>query len=212
MVELEAMRREYLQGGLHREDLSEDPLVQFERWLKQSVDAGIQDPTAMTVATVDADGQPSQRIVLLKHLDERGFVFYTNYESHKAQDLAVNPRISLHFPWHVLERQVKVCGVAGKVSSTESLKYFASRPQESQLAAWASAQSRPISSRQLLMQQFNAMKEKFKQGQIPLPAFWGGYRVEPKTIEFWQGGGNRLHDRFQYTRTESGWKIERLAP
>jgi pyridoxamine 5'-phosphate oxidase len=112
----------------------------------------------------------------------------------------------------VLERQVKICGVASKVSSVESLKYFASRPQESQLAAWASAQSRPISSRQLLMQQFNAMKEKFKQGHIPLPIFWGGYRVEPKTIEFWQGGGNRLHDRFEYTRTESGWSIERLAP
>jgi pyridoxamine 5'-phosphate oxidase len=212
MIDLEEMRRDYLQGGLHRKDLAEDPIVQFERWLQQSIDAEIPDPTAMTVATVNADGQPSQRIVLLKHLDERGFVFYTNYESHKAQDLAVNPKISLHFPWHVLERQVKICGVATKVSSAESLKYFASRPQESQLAAWASAQSRPVSSRQLLMQQFNAMKEKFKQGQIPLPIFWGGYRVEPKTIEFWQGGGNRLHDRFEYTRTTSGWSIERLAP
>jgi pyridoxamine 5'-phosphate oxidase len=212
MTDLEEMRRDYLQGGLHRKDLADDPIVQFERWLQQSIDADIPDPTAMTVATVDADGQPSQRIVLLKHLDERGFVFYTNYESHKAQDITINPKISLHFPWHVLERQVKICGVASKVSSVESLKYFASRPQESQLAAWASAQSRPISSRQLLMQQFNAMKEKFKQGHIPLPIFWGGYRVEPKTIEFWQGGGNRLHDRFEYTRTESGWSIERLAP
>jgi pyridoxamine 5'-phosphate oxidase len=212
MVDLEEIRRDYLQGGLHRKDLPEDPLVHFEFWLKQAVDAALVDPTAMTVATVDAGGQPSQRIVLLKHLDERGFVFYTNYESHKAQDIAVNPKVSLHFPWHALERQVKICGVATKVSSVESMKYFASRPQESQLAAWASAQSRPVSSRHLLMQQFNAMKEKFKQGQIPLPIFWGGYRVEPQTIEFWQGGGNRLHDRFQYTRTESGWSIERLAP
>ncbi|MDF7800100.1 pyridoxamine 5'-phosphate oxidase [Pontiellaceae bacterium B1224] len=212
MVDLEAVRRDYLRGGLHRADLSDDPLVQFEHWLNQAIEADLQDPTAMTLATVDVDGQPSQRIVLLKHLDERGFVFYTNYESHKAQDIAVNPKVSLHFPWHMLERQVKICGVVEKVSQSESLKYFASRPQESQLAAWASAQSRPISSRQLLMQQFNAMKEKFRQGKVPLPSFWGGYRVQPQTIEFWQGGGNRLHDRFQYARTDQGWSIERLAP
>lgn len=211
-MELENFRREYLQGGLKRDDLKDDPIEQFELWLQQAIDAGLHDPTAMTVATVDADGQPSQRIVLLKHVDQRGFVFYTNYESHKAQDLANNPRISLHFPWHTLERQVKVRGSVEKVSVAESLAYFSSRPEESQLAAWASAQSRPVSSRQLLMQQFNAMKEKFKQGKIPLPDFWGGFRVEVSCIEFWQGGANRLHDRFQYTREGDHWDIDRLAP
>ncbi len=211
-VDLEQIRRDYLQGGLRRGDLADDPITQFNFWLKQAVDAGMQDPTAMTVATVNAEGQPSQRIVLLKHVDERGFVFYTNYESRKAHDISVNPRVSLHFPWHLLERQVKICGEATKVSAAESLKYFSSRPTESQLAAWASAQSRPVSSRQLLMQQFNAMKEKFKQGKIPLPDYWGGYRVVPAQIEFWQGGAHRLHDRFQYTRNQDDWSIERLAP
>lgn len=211
-MELENFRREYLQGGLKREDLNDDPIAQFEIWLKQAIKAGLHDPTAMTVATVDASGQPSQRIVLLKHVDQRGFVFYTNYESHKAQDLAQNPLISLHFPWHALERQVKVCGKVEKVSAAESLAYFSSRPEESQLAAWASAQSRPVSSRQLLMQQFNSMKEKFKKGKIPLPDFWGGFRVEISSIEFWQGGANRLHDRFQYTKSNDGWDIKRLAP
>ena len=198
-MQLDNFRREYLQGGLQREDLKTDPIDQFEGWLKQAIDAGLNDPTAMTVATVDANGQPSQRIVLLKHVDTQGFVFYTNYESHKAQDLAQNPLISLHFPWHPLERQVKICGRAEKVSAAESLQYFSSRPEESQLAAWASAQSRPVSSRQLLMQQFNAMKEKFKQGKIPLPDFWGGFRVVPSSIEFWLDGDNRIHERLKYT-------------
>ena len=211
-MELDKLRREYLQGGLRRNDLKDDPIEQFELWLRQSIDAELYDPTAMTVATVDASGQPSQRMVLLKQVDSRGFVFYTNYESAKARDIDGNPLVSLHFPWHPLERQVKICGRAEKVSTTESLKYFASRPQESQLAAWASAQSRPISSRQLLLQQFNAMKEKFKRGEIPLPAFWGGYRVVPSSIEFWQGGSNRLHDRFKYALEDGNWVIERLAP
>jgi pyridoxamine 5'-phosphate oxidase len=212
-MKLEDVRREYLRGGLKREDLAENPITQFEAWLKQAIDAGLQDPTAMTVATVNAEGQPSQRIVLLKQVNDKGFVFYTNYESRKAQDIEANPLVSLHFPWHLLERQVKICGRVEKVSSAESLKYFLSRPEESQLAAWASAQSRPVSSRQLLMQQFNAMKEKFSKGSIPLPDFWGGYRVVPTAIEFWQGGANRLHDRFEYQRQEDGgWDIERLAP
>lgn len=212
-MKLEDVRREYLRGGLKREDLAENPITQFEAWLKQAIDAGLQDPTAMTVATVNAEGQPSQRIVLLKQVNDKGFVFYTNYESRKAQDIEANPLVSLHFPWHLLERQVKICGRVEKVSSAESLKYFLSRPEESQLAAWASAQSRPVSSRQLLMQQFTAMKEKFSKGSIPLPDFWGGYRVVPTAIEFWQGGANRLHDRFEYQRQEDGsWDIERLAP
>lgn len=212
MIKLEEMRREYLKGGLTRENLAADPFDQFQLWLRQAVEAELKDPTAMSIATVDTDGQPSQRIVLLKQVDAKGFVFFTNYESHKAQDIAANPLVSLLFPWHILERQVKICGRAEKISSGESFKYFTSRPQESQLAAWASAQSRPVSSRQLLMQQFNAMKEKFKQGEIPLPDFWGGYRVVPSSIEFWQGGAHRLHDRFVYARTDSGWDITQLAP
>lgn len=212
-MDLEDVRREYLRGGLQREHLKASPIEQFEFWMQQAIDAKLQDPTAMTVATVDVEGQPSQRIVLLKHLDEQGFVFYTNYSSHKAQDIEANPKVSLHFPWHGLERQVKVCGVAEKVPTSESLKYFLSRPKESQLAAWASHQSRPVSSRQLLMQQFNAMKEKFAQGEVPLPDFWGGFRVKPSRIEFWQGGANRLHDRFEYRRQDNdAWSIERLAP
>lgn len=212
-LQLEDFRREYTQGGLERDDLADNPMEQFARWMQQTIATNIPDPSAMTVATVDAEGQPSQRIVLLKHADERGFVFYTNLSSRKAQDLAHNAKISLHFPWHLLERQVKVCGTAERLSSAEVLKYFVSRPRESQLGAWSSHQSRPISSRALLMQQFEAMKRKFAQGDIPLPDFWGGYRVRPHLIEFWQGGQHRLHDRFQYRLAADGsWQIERLEP
>ena len=212
-MDLDSLRREYLKGGLRREDLLADPIEQFQIWLKQAIDAQLADPTAMTIATVDSDGQPSQRIVLLKHVDVDGFVFYTNYASRKANELAHNARISLHFPWHTLERQVKVRGSAEKLPTATSLAYFASRPRESQLAAWASQQSRPVSSRQMLMQQFDAMKRKFSSGEIPLPDLWGGFRVRPTAIEFWQGGASRLHDRFEYTRHASGaWAVERLAP
>lgn len=212
-MDIDSIRRDYLQGGLHHKDLQDCPVAQFKLWLQQAVDAELRDPTAMTVATVNADGQPSQRIVLLKDVSTDGFVFYTNFGSRKAQELSQNNRISLHFPWHMLERQVKICGVAEKVPTAQAAKYFLSRPEESQLAAWASHQSRPISTRELLMQQFSKMKEKFSHGQIPLPDFWGGYCVIPQQIEFWQGGGNRLHDRFMYTRQQDGsWAIERLAP
>lgn len=212
-LSLENYRREYLQGGLNEADLAADPFEQFARWMEQVIKSGIPDPNAMTVATVDASGQPSQRIVLLKQADSRGFVFYTNLNSRKAQELKNNPKISLHFPWYLLERQVKVCGVAEQLSSADALKYFLSRPRESQLAAWASQQSRPISSRQLLMQQFESMKNKFSKGEIPLPDFWGGFRVKPHEIEFWQGGAHRLHDRFQYRLQADGqWAIQRLEP
>ncbi|PCK08179.1 MAG: pyridoxamine 5'-phosphate oxidase [Alteromonadaceae bacterium] len=211
-MDLEHIRREYLLGGLQREDLSEDPFQQFDLWMQQAIESKIHDPTAMTLATVDSEGQPSQRIVLLKHLDADGFVFFTNYNSAKAKDIRAQSKVSLHFPWHVMERQVKIMGEAEQVSSSESLKYFLSRPRDSQLAAWASAQSTPVSSRTLLLNQFESMKNKFKNGKIPLPDFWGGYRVKPQSFEFWQGGASRLHDRFQYVRAESGWNIERLAP
>jgi pyridoxamine 5'-phosphate oxidase len=212
-LDLENLRREYTKDGLDRDDLHENPIEQFNQWMKQTIAAQIPDPNAMTIATVDATGQPSQRIVLLKQVDERGFVFYTNLGSRKAQDLKQNPKISLHFPWHFIERQVKVCGVAEQLSSAEALKYFVTRPRESQLGAWASQQSRPISSRALLLQQFESMKNKFAKGQIPLPDFWGGFRVKPHQIEFWQGGAHRLHDRFRYNLQEDkSWVIERLEP
>lgn len=212
-MKIDQMRREYLKDGLSRKDLVADPIEQFNLWLQQAVDAELIDPTAMVVATVDADGQPSQRIVLLKDVRPEGFVFYTNYASHKAEDIAANNKVSLHFPWHVLERQVKIAGTAEKIPLKESMSYFLSRPKESQLAALASAQSRPISSRQILMQQFERMKAKFAEGEVPLPDAWGGYLVKPSVIEFWQGGANRLHDRFEYRReADASWSIQRLAP
>jgi pyridoxamine 5'-phosphate oxidase len=212
-MDLESLRREYLNGGLSRDELAADPIDQFSLWMQQAIELGIGDPTAMTIATVSAIGQPSQRIVLLKHFDASGFVFYTNYGSRKADELDTNPKISLHFPWHSVDRQVKVCGNAVKVSAAESLKYFASRPKESQIAAIASQQSRVLTSRSFLMNQFESVKQKFSNGEIPLPDFWGGYRVEPKEIEFWQGRANRLHDRFRYLQSSgSSWSIDRLAP
>lgn len=212
-MNLENLRREYLFGGLNRENLLTDPITQFELWLQQAIDLQIHDPTAMVVATVDEEGQPSQRIVLLKHLDDKGFVFYTNFGSRKAKEISTNAKVSLHFPWNDIDRQVKIQGQAYKISSKESLKYFLSRPRESQLAAWASEQSRPLSSKQVLLTQVAQMKEKFAKGEVPLPDFWGGIRVVPSLVEFWQGGENRLHDRFEYSLQENAsWDIQRLAP
>ena len=212
-MEIEDFRREYLQAGLEREDLCDDPLVQFESWLAQGVAGGLSDPTAMVLATIDETGHPWQRIVLLKDLSDLGFVFYTNLESRKARAIASNPRVSLLFPWNVLERQVIVGGTVERVPMAEAARYFLSRPRESQLAAWASAQSRPLSARQVLEQKMAEMKHKFAHGEVPLPSFWGGYRVIPQQIEFWQGGAHRLHDRFLYTRDgDMKWTIERLAP
>ena len=213
MESLQDIRREYRQGELSRADLNDDPLKQFDIWLKDAIDAKLPDPTAMTIATVAADGQPSQRIVLLKDVSDGGFVFYTNLGSRKAEELKHNQKISLHFPWHYLERQVKVCGVASQLSTAEVANYFMTRPKESQLAAWASQQSKPISTRQMLMSKFEEVKKKFSAGEVPLPSFWGGYRVIPHEIEFWQGGENRLHNRFVYSKNaQQGWQIERLMP
>lgn len=206
------LRREYTRGGLRRKDLPDDPIALFEKWLSQACEAKLPDPTAMTVATVDEQGQPWQRIVLLKHYDAQGMVFYTNLGSRKALQLAHNPRISLHFPWHYLERQVMVLGEVEKLSPLEVLKYFHSRPRDSQIGAWVSKQSSRISARGILEGKFLELKQKFQQGEVPLPSFWGGYRVKFHTMEFWQGGEHRLHDRFIYQRDHDGWKIDRLAP
>lgn len=215
MLDIADLRREYIKGGLHREELPVEPIALFERWLKQACEAQLSDPTAMCVATVDASGQPFQRIVLLKHYDKQGFVFYTNLGSRKAQQIAGNAKVSLLFPWHTLERQVHVIGVAEPLSTLEVVKYFHSRPKDSQIAAWVSRQSSRISARGLLEAKFMEMKQKFANGDVPLPSFWGGYRVRFDSVEFWQGGVHRLHDRFLYTRLGEGtdtWHIDRLAP
>ncbi|MFT4177667.1 MAG: pyridoxamine 5'-phosphate oxidase [Luteolibacter sp.] len=211
-MDISDFRKEYSNRGLTREDLHEDPVWEFTKWFTQATELGIYEPNAMTLATVDETGMPFQRTVLLKYFDEEGFVFFTNYGSRKAKQMAGNHHVSLLFPWITLERQIIIQGIAQKISTTESLKYFTSRPRESQIGAWVSNQSEVITSRKFLMQKLSEMKEKFGNGEIPLPSFWGGYRVVPQSIEFWQGGPARLHDRFLYHRTQGGWKIDRLSP
>ena len=212
-MDLESIRREYLSGGLSRDNLLENPMDQFNIWMTQAVEMGLRDPTAMTLATASEDGQPSQRIVLLKRMDEQGLIFYTNFDSRKAKEITQNVKVSLHFPWHDIDRQVKICGTAEKLSTAESLKYFLTRPRESQIAAWASSQSDAISSRGILLNQFESIKQKFSAGDIPLPDFWGGFLVTPIEVEFWQGGKHRLHDRFRYNlQNDRGWGIQRLSP
>ncbi|MFA5548709.1 MAG: pyridoxamine 5'-phosphate oxidase [Porticoccaceae bacterium] len=211
---LENERREYRHGRLDRESLRDHPVAQLRHWLDQAIASGlVADPTAMCVATVDAAGRPWQRMVLLKQLDDRGLVFYTNLGSRKARDIAANPRVSLHFPWNAMDRQAIVGGTARRLGAADVLKYFISRPRESQLAAWSSRQSSRVNSRQALEAQFMQMRDKYRHGEVPLPDFWGGFRVEPDEFEFWQGGEHRLHDRFQYLRrVDGGWEIARLAP
>ena len=211
-MSLEDNRREYDYGKLSRESLRDDPFDQFTLWMNQAIEAGVQDPTAMSVATVSAEGKPWQRMVLLKGFDAQGFVFYTNLGSRKAQGIEASAQVSLHFPWLQLDRQVIVGGRAELLSTVEVMKYFLSRPKDSQLAAWASKQSSRINSRQALETQFAQIKQKFAKGEIPLPDFWGGYRVVPAEIEFWQGGESRLHDRFCFKRNDDEWDIARLSP
>ncbi len=212
-MDISHFRREYLKGGLKRTDLDQDPVNQFSRWFEQARKTTIADPTAMILATVNPQGQPSQRTVLLKYFDHDGFVFFTNYGSRKAEEIAGNDRVSLLFVWLELDRQVIISGRAVKISAADSARYFMSRPRESQIAAWVSSQSHNLSSRQALMEKFFEMKRKFSEGKIPLPSFWGGYRVVATEIEFWQGRENRLHDRFMYQRTGDGsWDIQRLSP
>jgi pyridoxamine 5'-phosphate oxidase len=209
----EAFRREYSSAGLSPEDLDDSPFTQFEQWLQQAVEAGLADPTAMSLATVDEAGRPWQRLVLLKGLSRESFVLYTNFGSDKARAMAAEPRVSLLFPWNELNRQVIVGGRAERMTLTQSATYFLTRPRESQIAAWASRQSRPVAKRALLEEEVRKLREKFANSEVPMPDFWGGYRVHPERIEFWQGGENRLHDRFRYTRQPDGdWTIEQLQP
>ena len=211
-MDLADFRKEYSDRGLRREELHPDPVAQFSEWFIQATELAVHEPNAMTLATVDESGMPYQRTVLLKYYDRDGFVFFTNYGSRKAKQIAQNPKVSALFPWITLERQVIIQGHAEKISTAESLRYFASRPRESQIGAWVSNQSEVITSRKFLLQKLSEIRDKFHQGEIPLPSFWGGYRVVPEAVEFWQGGPARLHDRFLYRLHESEWRIERLSP
>jgi pyridoxamine 5'-phosphate oxidase len=211
--DLARLRREYGDRGLDLPDLERDPVAMFRRWFDDTVAAGLHEPNAMVVATVGSDGRPSSRVVLLKGLDERGFVFFTNLESRKVREIEANPQVSLLFPWHDLQRQVRVEGTASRVSTEEDEAYFASRPRESQLGAWASPQSQVVASRAALDERYGGVLSRFADADaVPLPPFWGGLRIVPEAVEFWQGRKGRMHDRLRYVRSPEGWAVERLAP
>ncbi len=205
------VRREYGAVGLSEGDLAADPIEQLRVWLDQAREVYPEEFTSMTLATADREGRPSARVVLLKGLDERGLVFYTNYDSRKGRELAENPRAALVFYWPALDRQVRIEGTVEKASREESEAYFLSRPLGSRLGAWASPQSRPIAGREELDRLLREAGERFGE-EVPLPKAWGGYRVRPETVEFWQGRPSRLHDRLRYSRRSGGWQVERLAP
>jgi pyridoxamine 5'-phosphate oxidase len=206
------LRREYTKDALLESNVLPDPIAQFDRWFNDATLAGLPEANAMTLATVDASGAPSARIVLLKGIDKRGFVFFTNYASRKGRELAANPRAALCFFWESLERQVRIEGTVEKTTREESEEYFHSRPIGSQIGAWVSQQSETIESRKALDDRAEELLAKFVNTGVPRPDFWGGFRVVPHTIEFWQGRPSRLHDRLQYVREADGWKIRRLCP
>lgn len=211
-VDIAALRREYADVGLDVGDLAADPYLMFQRWLGEALAAGLHEPNAMVLSTVDVDGRPSSRMVLLKGLDERGFVLFTNRTSRKADDLAANPKCALLFPWHPLERQVRIEGTASVLEREAVEAYHRTRPRPAQLGAWASLQSRPVASREELNATYDEMAARFEGQEVPLPDHWGGYRVKPETAEFWQGRPGRMHDRLVYVRDGEGWRIQRLAP
>lgn len=212
MSEIADLRKEYTLASLDIDSVDKNPFDQFRKWFNEAQKSELTEPNAMVVSTVDSKRQPYQRTVLMKALDENGIVFYTNYQSRKAKQIKENSNVSILFPWYGLERQVAIIGKAEKVSTTESLQYFTSRPHGSQLGAWVSQQSKVISSRSILEVKLNEMKQKFKEGKVPLPDFWGGYRVVPESFEFWQGRKSRLHDRLMYTKANGDWTIDRLSP
>ena len=206
-----ALRREYTRRGLTEADLSRDPMIQFGHWFAEALAAGLHEPNAMTLATAGPDGTPEARIVLLKGADDAGFRFFTNYESDKGRQLAANPRAALVFFWAELERQVRVTGAVTRLDRAESTHYFHSRPRASQLGAWTSEQSRVIPDRRWLEQRFAELEARHP-GEVPMPPHWGGYLLRPESLEFWQGRGNRLHDRLRYRRSKNAWLVERLSP
>ena len=210
--DLASRREDYARGGLAESDLADDPIMMFERWYADAVDAGLHEPNAVVVATASVDAGPSVRFVLLKGVSSEGFVFYTNLASRKGRELLANPRCALLFPWHPLERQVRVEGHATELSRAEVEAYFAARPRGSQLGAWASHQSTVVSGRAELDEAYAAVAARFDDGDVPVPDEWGGFRVRPETVEFWQGRTGRMHDRLVYRRSGSGWATERLAP
>jgi pyridoxamine 5'-phosphate oxidase len=211
-LDLAAMRQEYAARGLDEADLQGDPIEQFQRWVEEARRAQLFEPNAMTLATVGPDGQPSARMVLLKGVDRRGLAFFTNLESRKSRELAGNPKAALLFWWGPLQRQVRLEGRIERVEDAEADAYFATRPRGSQIGAWASQQSSAVESRAALDAAEQRIRERFEGGEVPRPDFWGGFRLVPETIEFWQGRINRLHDRLRYTRQAERWQIERLAP
>ncbi|MEU4584269.1 pyridoxamine 5'-phosphate oxidase [Kitasatospora aureofaciens] len=210
------MRKHYTHEGLAEEQLAPEPVAQFARWFLEADGAGVVEPNAMVLSTADAQGRPSSRTVLLKGYDVRGFVFFTNYGSRKGSELAVNPHAGLLFPWIALARQVIVQGRVEKVGRDETAAYFRTRPHGSQLGAWASEQSSPVSGRDVLEQRYADLERRYPEGEgVPVPPFWGGYRVVPESVEFWQGRENRLHDRLRYLAdpaAPTGWRVERLCP
>ena len=211
-MDLTFIRQGYKNMGLDKEDLNANPIIQFESWFEEAKKLE-PIPTAMSLSTVNNNGEPTLRTVLLKLFDKKGFVFFTNYKSRKADHITDNPNVAVLFNWVAMERQVSISGVAEKIKTKESIKYFMSRPRGSQLGAWVSDQSSVLSSRKILELKLEEIKRKFSDGEIPLPDFWGGYRIIPKTFEFWQGRPNRLHDRFKYSKQSNElWKIDRIAP
>ena len=212
-MDISELREEYRRETLDKETLDTDPMEQFTAWFNQARKAGIKEPNSMILATVDPAGQPWTRTVLLKKIDARGLVFFTNFESRKASHIAANAKVSLLFLWLDLERQVSINGIAEKISTAESMAYFVSRPLGSRLGAWSSRQSSVITSRSLLEAKLEEMKRKFSDGKVPLPSFWGGYRILPQSFEFWQGRRSRLHDRFLYSKSAQDlWQLDRLQP